>query len=102
MHSIVLLTAMTATSGLFGGHHGRANSCGAACGRPARVAYAPVATCRTGNCGTASYAPAAHYGYAPAPYAAPQHVAAPAPTTYMTSNYYAPASSCATGNCPRR
>lgn len=95
MHQIVLLTAMTATSGLFGGHHGRTNSCnGGSCARPAAAAYAPAATCRSGNCGTGSYAPAAHHAYGPQ--------MAPARSNYRTSNYYPPASSCATGNCPRR
>ena len=95
MHSIVLLTAMTATSGLFGGHHKQARTAGCqggSCARPAAVAYAPSGNCSTGQCGTPSYG--GHASYAPAP----QHRA-----TAYTSNYYPPASSsCATGNCPRR
>jgi len=91
MHSIVLLTAMTATGGLFGGHHRQARTAcqGGQCARPAAVAYAP-ATCRTGTCPTA--------------YAAPTHAMTYAPAQAMTyrSAYYPPAASCATGNCPRR
>jgi hypothetical protein len=101
MHSILLLTAVTATSGLFGGaRHCKTGQCGTSYARPARVATAP-ASCQTGNCGT-SYAPPVQ-AYAPAPRAyapAPQMTAAPA----AYSSYYTPAvaGSCATGNCPRR
>ena len=91
MHSIVLLTAMTATTGLFGGHRqARTAGCQTGqCARPAAVAYAP-ATCRTGNCPTA-YAAPAPAAYAPA-----------APAVTYQSAYYPPAASCATGTCPRR
>ncbi len=112
MHQIVLLTAMTATSGLFGGGRAcKSGHCGSYAAAPA--AYAPAAPCASGRCGSGySYAPYAQpmtYGYAPthayapAPaysYAPTPQVAA-APTGY-TSYYYPPASSCATGNCPRR
>lgn len=88
MHQIVLLTALTATSGLFGGgrHH--------AAGRYG-PAYAPTCGSAQAPCQAARYAPA----YAPAP--AP---VAPAPqAAYYQSNYYAPAPApCATGNCPGR
>lgn len=95
MHSIVLLTAMTATSGLFGGRPAKMGH-QAAYSRPVQVAAAP---CRTGTCG-GSYAPAATYAPAAPAYApAPQTATVPA-TAY--SSYYYPAASCATGNCPRR
>ena len=91
MHSIVLLTAMTATTGLFGGHRQARTACqGGQCARPAAVAYAP-ATCRTGNCPTAYAAPVQAAAYAPA-----------APAMTYRSAYYPPAANCATGNCPRR
>ena len=99
MHQIVLLTAMTATSGLFGGHHVKAKHSGAAYTRSACVATVPATTCRTGTCPTA-YAPAPRYVYTSAPAAAPR-MAATAPA-YRTSYYYPPASTCATGTCPRR
>ena len=104
MHSIVLLTAMTATTGLFGGHRqARTAGCaGGQCARPAAVAhtppmYAPASGCSTGQCAPAprAYAPApAHATYAQAP-----------AMTYRSA-YYPPASnapsSCATGNCSGR
>src|SRR4051794_39164386 len=106
MHSIVLLTPVTATSGLFGGGRPRkTSSCGAAYARPAHVAYAQAPSCQTGGCGT-SYAPPA-YAAAPAPAPmqapaayAPAPQAAAAPAAY--SSYYFPtaATSCASGNCP--
>jgi hypothetical protein len=107
MHQIVLLTALTATSGLFGGgRHCRTGQCGTPA--PAYHAYAPVSTCQPGTACAGSYAaPMAHrapvYSAPQAP--APQTAYAPAPqaTTYYPSFYSAPAAtSCATGNCPRR
>ncbi len=87
MHQIVLMTALTAASGLFSG--GRQH----AAGRYGR-AYAPVQ----------SVAPVASPYYAPQP--APAYAPAPAQASraaYYQSNYYAPqAAPCATGNCPRR
>jgi hypothetical protein len=91
MHSIVLFTAMTATTGIFGGHRQARTACqGGQCARPAAVAYAP-STCRTGACPTAYAAPATH-----------AMTYAPAPAMTYRSAYYPPATSCATGNCPRR
>ena len=116
MHSIVLLTAMTATTGLFGGHRqARTASCSSgSCARPAAVAYAPTSSCQTGQCGQPSgyayaqpaYAPTAYAQptYAPTSYAPPAYAYAQAarPMTY-NSYYYPPTqASCATGNCPRR
>ena len=85
MHSIVLLTAMTATSGLFGGnrHH------------KATRAYAPATTCQSGRC-------AAPTAYAPAPVYAPAPRVAAAPLIYRSNYSAAAAPACATGNCPRR
>ena len=112
MNSLVLLTAITATSGLFGGHK---SACGTAkCGRPAMARHhsyaAPVSTCYTGSC-TSYAAPAMHYG-TPTPQAMPTPVApsksaaaapAMAPATYyVQSYYYTPASPCANGQCYRR
>jgi hypothetical protein len=112
MHQIVLLTALTAMTGLFGG----SRHCGTGtCYRPAyRHAYtysAPYARCGRayGTCGTYAAAPAAPYTAPMA--AAPQAAQAPvAPTvqvarraTYSTYNYYyAPQSSCPNGQCYRR
>jgi hypothetical protein len=87
MHQFVLLTAMTAASGLFGG-------------RPA---------CTTGQCpSTVSWAPTVRQApAAPAPvyyrpYAAPQATYA-APRTFAPAAYPYPAvPSCANGTCPRR
>lgn len=86
MHQLVILTALTATTGLFGGarHHA-----------PAYSAPTPsYSTCANGTCGAAS--PAAYYTPAPAPY-----YTAPAPAPYQTatapqaqayrSYYYPPA-----------
>jgi hypothetical protein len=107
MNPIILMTAMTATSGLFGG--GRqctTGQCGRAYAAPVR-SYA--ATCQTGSCGgyVAAPAPQYHRVAAPAPQvatvAAPQAVAAPAPRYFtVQSYYYAPASTCPNGTCPRR
>ena len=88
MHQIVLLTALTAASGLFGG--GRHGSTG-------RWGHSYTAAPCSGQapCNVAQY-PAA---YAPAPIPV-----APVPrAAYYQSNYYAPAAApCPTGNCPRR
>lgn len=117
MHSIVLFTAMTATSGLFGGHRQVATSgcAGGSCARPAAVAYSAPSACQTGTCGTSygyGYRYAAPTGYAapaPAQYApAPTAYAAPAPAAYSPApavsynSYYYPAATCTTGSCPRR
>lgn len=104
MHQIVLLTALTATSGLFGG--GRASSCASgSCG----MTYAPApsyAACAPGTpCGGYAQAPAPQpqYYYYPAP--APQHHGAPqamAPRAYYPSAYYyRPTGNCAGGTCYR-
>ncbi len=87
MHSIVLLTAMTATSGLFGGRHHKATT------------YVAAPSCQSGRCPSA-VAPT----YYPAPVRTAVRAPVAAPATY--SSYYYPtapvAASCATGNCPRR
>ena len=105
MHQLVLITALSATTGLFGGgRQCRTSHCG---GFTARHAYAaPAAACRTGACPQA---------YAAAPAAAPQSApvaAAPPAATYQTAirpagrtvySYYYPAqSSCPNGQCQRR
>ncbi|WP_406695381.1 hypothetical protein V5E97_30590 [Singulisphaera sp. Ch08] len=119
MHQIILLTALTATSGLFGG--GR-QQCGTSrCGRPTlgfsafapqqRFAQPQISACQPGTaCGTT--APAAYPTYAApqAPVAAPQApVAAPqapiaAPQAAAYPSYYYPTavSSCAGGSCAAR
>ncbi len=92
MNSIVILTALTATSGLFGGgRHARAAH-QAAYARPVASVSAP---CRTGTCPQAYVAQPS-----PTMMAAPQAVAAPSQT--YTSYYSAPMAPCATGTCPRR
>ncbi len=114
MHSIVLLTALTATSGLFGGRHCGTNQCG----RPAWGQH----------CGARQVCQAPVYYYAPqqcAPCAAQRPVVVPAPqaapapqkTTpapqaafvpmarpvyYTAGYYYNAAPTCATGTCPNR
>ncbi|SIO59633.1 hypothetical protein SAMN05444166_6123 [Singulisphaera sp. GP187] len=111
MHQLILLTALTATSGLFGG--GR-QQCGTSrCGRPTLgfSACAPrqqcaqpqpqFSACQPGTaCGTA--APAAYPTYAApqAPVAAPQA----APQAAFYPSFYGPAgaSNCAGGSCARR
>ncbi len=105
MHQIVLLTALSATTGLFGGGRTvRSGHCYG--GYTARHAYyAPATTCRSGACPRV-------YAAAPAPaqQAAPV-AAAPAAPVYQTAryaprtvySYYYPAqSSCPNGQCPRR
>jgi hypothetical protein len=105
MHQIVLLTAMTATTGLFGG--GRSHCTTGRCGQAAPV----YSTCQPGTaCANGGYyyaAPrvAAAPTYAPG-YAAPQAprvAAAPvarpaAPATAYYPSYYYPTT--ATANCP--
>lgn len=100
MNSIVLLTALTATSGIFGGGSRQQ-------------------TCTTGQCGTAYAAPVARTQYVAAP--AAQYTAAPAPQYYTQAApiaqpamarrawfrpartaFAAPATTCANGTCYRR
>ena len=75
MHSLVLLTALSATTGLFGGGHGKAKNCG----RPAargHYASAPVSYYQPQpGCGTA---PVAYYA-PPAPMGPAPQMMAPAP-----------------------
>src|SRR3954467_9515434 len=93
MHQLVILTALTATSGLFGGH-GRGQR--SFCGRPqmshhAAPACAPtyaVSGCSQGYGCTTPMA-AAPAPYMAAPQAAPQAMAPHA--TYYPSYYAAPA-----------
>lgn len=103
MNGLILLMAMSATGGLFGGHQPRTVCVGGSCGTmsaaPARVAYAS--------------APAPVYyaqppvQYAPSPQAAPAppqayYPTAPAAPMVSYQSYYSVGSACATGNCPRR
>jgi hypothetical protein len=112
MHQIVILTALTATSGLFGG--GRHCTSGG-CGYPAMgySAYAPMQGygCQPGAaCGLpAAPAPMGSYPVAPpAPYPTAAYPAAPAVpqaprTAYYPTTYYPTAMpSCAGGACYRR
>ena len=94
MHSIVLLTAMTATSGLFGRQKVETPR------MTMRTAPAVYSSCQTGACGRTpspapSYGPMTTYAPATVPSMAPT-VAAP---TY--SSYYYP-TGCASGTCTRR
>ena len=109
MHQLVLLTALSATSGLFGGGKhcdgGRAmvapaqSSCSSRATAPA-YSYATAPAPAYGAPAYAPMAPAPTYA-APAPQAAPQVQAmSPAPVS-MTSYYYAPGG-CAGGNCSVR
>ncbi len=85
MNAVILLTAMSATGGIFGGHKARTYT------------YYPAATCATGTCPRAAAAPA------PVTYAQPvapaATVAAPQQVRYTYQSYY---STCPTGNCPKR
>jgi hypothetical protein len=122
MHSIILLTTMTVTSGLFGG--GR--HCGTGhCGQPtwgqacvAPVSYSqppyynynqPCASCAAPTDAASAYAapqaaPAPQMAASPPSQAAPQAALAPQAGYYNAAAYYyypaAPA--CPTGNCPSR
>jgi hypothetical protein len=118
MYSLVILTAMSATSGLFGGggcHTGF-------CGRPV-ITYAPT-------CGPKYVVSGCSQGYVcPAPVAAPAPVVAPAPAPsaqavpapamtqmqaypvappayhaayFAPSHYFTAAPACASGNCAAR
>ncbi len=108
MHSIVLLTALSATTGLFGGGHGKAKHCG----RPSAGGHcvsAPVAHNQPQpGCGTAPMAhnaPPVQMAPAPQMMAPNAHAMAAPQTAYngYQSNYAAPAaSSCAGGSCARR
>ncbi len=100
MHSLVLMTALSATTGLFGGGHGKAKHCG----RPAagvQAVSAPVSSCQSqASCGTSpmpQYAPPAMMAPAPQPMAAPQPIY-PGHLSY----YAAPTHTCAGGSCARR
>lgn len=121
MHQIVLLTALSATTGLFGGgrHHG---GCGGAYAAPAYTTCAPTVAYAApkAHCGLRGFRRSASCG-APAPCAAPVTYAAPAPcaapaacgsVAYPTvtaapqaqpyaAHYYAPATTCAGGSCAR-
>ena len=96
MHQIVLLTAMTAASGLFGG--GRSCNNGQ-CANGYQWQAAPR------QAPAVAYAPPAPTYYAPAPVPAPVAPQAhyyPTAYTYPT-NYAAPTTAaCPTGTCPRR
>jgi hypothetical protein len=85
MYQLVLLTALTTTTGLFGG----ARTCSSGhCGSAAPAYYAPApaySSCANGSCGAT--APAASYAPAPTPY---YSAAAPAQPSYH-SYYYPPA-----------
>jgi hypothetical protein len=114
VNQIVLLTALTAASGLFGG--GRQCSTGNCGGSWTYAAptmaqvqaplAAPLPTAYSS--GYAGYAPGTYAYPAPAAYAPP----APAPAAYYVpqaprmayapSPYFYPAPACATGSCPRR
>lgn len=106
MHSVLLLTALTATSGLFGG--GRQCTSGN-CGSPA-VYYtyapryynvqAPCATCPASAPQAAPVPQAAAPAVQPA--AVPQAPAAPVGYYYGAGYYYPTAATCPTGNCPYR
>jgi hypothetical protein len=132
MHQILLITALTATSGLFGGgrHYGRGH-----CGYPTVGCYAPVyshapayapscAPCGGSAAPAFSYAAPAQSYAAPTPQAAPAAQAPAAPAkqapsappapqasapaappiqaAYYPSFYYPAAPGCANGNCARR
>lgn len=91
MHQIVLLTALSATTGLFGGgrcHRGH-HAYFPARGHAAAPAYGQCGTCPQ----VATYAPQV------APATQTAQVAQPVP---YTSYYYPPASSCPNGQCYRR
>ncbi len=120
MHQIVLLTALTATTGLFGG--GR-SSCGPrGCGMPT-TGYSACApsygqsygygasygySCQPGTpCGAPVYSQGATYAapqQAPvsAPMAPPKVAPAPQAAYYPSYYSYPTTSGCAGGNCYRR
>lgn len=91
MHPIVLITALTATSGIFGGSRTACTTgtCAQVYAAPAPVVAAPAQA-------TPYYAPA------PAVQAAQPRVAAPRWGRRGRVAYYTTASTCTTGTCPRR
>jgi hypothetical protein len=98
MHQLVILTALTASTGLFGGGKHHRGSCG-------QVAGSCYASAPMTGCGTTGYSyPAYSAPVAPAPQAAPAPQTAPMvhPTAYTAPSYYYPPSACAGGNCYRR
>ena len=102
MYQLVLLTAMSATTGLFGGKRCQSGPAMVAPARPACSTCATAPAYPYGYGVTPASAPMAPaQGYYPAPQAVPQAQAmAPAPVS-MTSYYYAPGG-CANGNCAVR
>lgn len=127
MHQLVLLTALTATTGLFGGARQRVQYMPA---QPYYAATGGYSTCAGGSCNQMVAAPAAPaVQQAAVPQAPVQQAAAPAAQpaqtvqriqytypqqqytypqqryTYPTAGYYytyAPAGGCPGGNCYRR
>jgi hypothetical protein len=93
MHQIVLLTALSATAGLFGGGH----HCGSRhCGRPAWGHHRVVQSCAYPV--ATPYVAAVPQAQPVAP--APQHAAATYHSYYYPAAYYS--AGCASGNCARR
>lgn len=119
MHHVVLIAALSATSGIFGARPAStcpSGTCGAVAA-PAQYAAPTQYTAPTQYAAPTGYANGAGYYYYPAapatyptatqaPAVAPQYPpvvpqTAVRPPAY-TSYYYPPASSCASGTCPRR
>jgi hypothetical protein len=91
MHQLIIMVALTATAGPFGGRSTTYGGCqGGSCATA--VAYRPTYS------RPATYTYPSHYAPTPAPVAAPQ--AAPAPAPAMT--YYAPAPLAAAAPAPAR
>ena len=90
MNGLILLTAMSATGGLFGGGK---------CAQPVYGArsHRAQSVCVGGRCGTEVQSAPAPAQYAPAPVSY-----APAAPTVSYQSYYSVGSTCASGTCPRR
>jgi hypothetical protein len=116
MHQLVILTALTATSGLFGGGGGGGMFGGGhrGCGRPAMSCHqAPacgprymVTGCSQGYAYPAHQAPMAAPVHAPAPASpqAPAMAPPPPPQAAFYPSYYFSSGTpgCSGGNCYRR
>jgi hypothetical protein len=109
MNSILLLTAISATTGIFGGGRQQCTTgtCPTAYATPATYQAAPNGyyqgsqACATGSCGTTyAAAPAPQYHHAPAP--AHQAVGRGGWLRGRRMSQVVPTANCANGTCYRR
>ncbi|MGE3818441.1 MAG: hypothetical protein AB7I30_03335 [Isosphaeraceae bacterium] len=101
MHSIVIVTALTAASGIFGG--GRAASCPNGQCPSAIVAPTPASAPAPVTWGYQAPTPTYPPRYVPTvSYPAPRMVPHAIAPRFAAPQYYLPSTVCATGTCPGR